>query len=289
MKEIVVISGKGGTGKTSIAASLFAIAGNAVAADCDVDAADMFIVLDPETVERHDFYSGRTAVIRQEKCINCGKCSDLCRFDAVIEKSGGYFINASECEGCSVCVEFCPVKAIDFIERNCGQWFLSNTRFGPFVHARLGIGAENSGKLVTAVRSQAKKTAVDKKADFIITDGPPGTGCPVIATITGADAVLIVTEPTLSGLHDLERALELTKHFRLKTAVVVNKWDINGPITGRIEDLAQNKGAFVPGRVSYNRDVTFAQINKKSIVEYDKEGMTSEEIKTIWSDLLKIF
>lgn len=289
MKEIVIISGKGGTGKTSMAASLFAIAGNAVAADCDVDAADMFIVLDPEIVEKHDFYSGRTAVIRQEKCTNCGKCTDLCRFDAVITKSGRHFIDASECEGCSVCVAFCPQKAIDFIERNCGQWFISNTRFGPFVHAKLGIGAENSGKLVTAVRSQAKKTAVEKKADFVITDGPPGTGCPVIATITGADAVLIVTEPTLSGFHDLERVLELTKHFGLKTAVVVNKWDINGPITRRIEEFAQNEGALIPGRVSYSRDVTFAQINKKSIVEYKKEGITSEEIKTIWSNLLKIF
>ncbi|HNW82585.1 MAG TPA: ATP-binding protein [bacterium] len=289
MKEIVIISGKGGTGKTSIAASLFALAGNAVAADCDVDAADMFIVLCPEIVEKHDFYSGRTAFIRQEKCTNCGKCTDLCRFDAVITKSGRHFIDASECEGCSVCVEFCPQKAIDFIERNCGQWFISNTRFGSFIHAKLGIGAENSGKLVTVVRGQAKKTAVEKKADFIITDGPPGIGCSVIASITGADVVLIVTEPTLSGFHDLERVMLLTRHFGLKTAVIVNKWDINGQITDKIEQFAENAGAFVPGRVSYNKDVTAAQINKQSVVEYEKDGITSREIKTIWMNLLKIF
>lgn len=288
MKEIVVISGKGGTGKTSIASSLFALSQKGVAADCDVDAADLFIVLDPKVKEKHDFYSGKTALIRENDCTNCGICIELCRFGAISKKREKHEIDETECEGCSVCVEFCPEKAIDFIDRNCGEWFISETRFGPFVHAKLGIGAENSGKLVTLVRSQAKKIAAEINSDFIITDGPPGIGCSVIASITGADAVLIVTEPTLSGFHDLKRVMTLAKHFGIKTAVVVNKWDLNSKITERIEEFVKIEGALIAGRVSYNKDVTSAQINRKSVIEY-KDGITSAEIKMIWSNLMEIF
>ncbi|HPA56386.1 MAG TPA: ATP-binding protein [bacterium] len=287
MKEIVVISGKGGTGKTSISSSLFALSGKSVAADCDVDAADMFIVLEPEIVRKSDFYSGRVAVIDNNKCTNCGVCRELCRFDSISVRSGMHFIDGNECEGCKVCVEFCPEKAIDFIERLCGEWFVSNTRFGPFVHAKLGIGAENSGKLVTLVRKEAKRIAVENGSDYIIIDGPPGIGCPVIASVTGADAVLIVTEPTLSGFHDLKRVMSLAKHFGIKTAVVVNRWDVNSEMTDNIEEYAQNEGAFVAGRVSYSSDFTDAQIMKRTVVEM-KKGKTYNEVNLIWEKLLNL-
>jgi len=287
MKEIVVISGKGGTGKTSISSSLFALSGKSVAADCDVDAADMFIVLEPEIVRKSDFYSGRVAVIDNNKCTNCGVCRELCRFDSISVRSGMHFIDGNECEGCKVCVEFCPEKAIDFIERLCGEWFVSNTRFGPFVHAKLRIGAENSGKLVTLVRKEAKRIAVENGSDYIIIDGPPGIGCPVIASVTGADAVLIVTEPTLSGFHDLKRVMSLAKHFGIKTAVVVNRWDVNSEMTDNIEEYAQNEGAFVAGRVSYSSDFTDAQIMKRTVVEM-KKGKTYNEVNLIWEKLLNL-
>jgi len=287
MKEIVVISGKGGTGKTSIAASLFALSKNSVAADCDVDAADLFIVLDPETVSENDFFSGKTALINKDKCTNCGKCIELCRFDAVSERSGSHFVDGNECEGCKVCVEFCPEKAIDFIDRLCGKWFVSKTRLGPFVHAKLGIEAENSGKLVTVVRNEAKRIAVEKKADFIIVDGPPGIGCSVIASVTGADVVLIVTEPTMSGFHDLKRVMLLTKHFKIKTAVVVNRWDVNSEMTDNIEEFSEIEGAVVAGRVSYSSDFTDAQIMRKTVVEFNKRTAYSE-INSIWEELLNL-
>lgn len=287
MKEIVVISGKGGTGKTSIASSIFALSKNSVAVDCDVDAADMFIVLDPEIFRKSDFYSGRVAVIDNNKCTNCGICRELCRFDSISVRSGVHFIDGNECEGCKVCVEFCPEKAIDFIERLCGEWFASNTRFGPFVHAKLGIGAENSGKLVTVVRNEAKRIAVEKKADFIIVDGPPGIGCSVIASVTGADVVLIVTEPTMSGFHDLKRVMSLTKHFKIKTAVVVNRWDVNSEMTDKIEEFSEIEGAVVAGRVSYSSDFTDAQIMRKTVVEFNKRTAYSE-INSIWEELLNL-
>ncbi|MGI6393399.1 MAG: ATP-binding protein [bacterium] len=284
MKEIVVISGKGGTGKTSVASALFALSGNSVAADCDVDAADLFIILEPEIVSRNDFYSGKIARIQKEKCSNCGLCMELCRFDSISVKQGHHFVDETECEGCKVCVEFCPEKAIDFIDRLCGEWFISNTRFGPFVHAKLGIGAENSGKLVALVRKEAKKAAEEKNADYIIVDGPPGIGCPVIASITGADGVVVVTEPTLSGFHDLKRVLKLAKHFKIKAAVVVNKWNINEDIANEIEAFSQKEGAFTAGRISLSSDFTNAQIMKKTVVEM-KKSITYNEICVIWEKL----
>ncbi len=286
MKEIVVISGKGGTGKTTVAASLSVLAENSVVADCDVDAADLFLILRPEITENHDFYSGKGALIRQKECIKCGLCKELCRFDAIEldKETGSYSVGETSCEGCGVCAYFCPAKAIDFIERLCGERYVSQTRFGDFVHAKLGIGAENSGKLVTVVRENGKKIAEKNQSEYIITDGPPGIGCPVIASITGADAVLIVTEPTLSGMSDLKRVLTLAKHFNIKSFVVVNKWDINHEITNEIEKYAENSGSFVPGRVSISQDVTKAHINGKAVVEYSN-GITAQEIKNIWKNI----
>jgi len=287
VKELVIISGKGGTGKTSITASFAALAKNAVFADCDVDAADLHLILNPEIRERHDFYSGHEAVIREADCAGCGLCNDLCRFDAV-KKSGDKFqIEPSSCEGCGVCVEFCPVKAIDFPNRLCGEWFISNTRFGPMVHARLGIGAENSGKLVSTVRQQARQFATAVQADWILVDGPPGTGCPVIASLTGADAVLAVTEPTLSGQHDLLRVLELTRHFQIPAFICVNKWDINPAMTATIEAAATLSGATVLTRIPYDRSITEAQLRGQSVVEYS-EGIASQFIQTLWEKLCQL-
>jgi MinD superfamily P-loop ATPase len=266
MKELVIISGKGGTGKTSVTASFAALANRAVFADCDVDAADLHLILNPEIRDRNLFYSGHEAIVREADCTGCGLCAELCRFDAIRESGGRFRIDPESCEGCGVCVEFCPVKAIDFPDRLCGEWFVSQTRYGTLVHARLGIGAENSGKLVSTVRQQAKQFATAVQAEWILVDGPPGTGCPVIASISGADAVLAVTEPTLSGQHDLQRVLDLARHFSLPAFVCVNKWEINPEMTEKIEACAAASGARVLSRIPYDRDVTRAQINAQCAV-----------------------
>ena len=284
--ELVVISGKGGTGKTSITASFAALAaGRAVLADCDVDAADLHLVLTPEILERHDFVNGREAVIRADDCNGCGVCADLCRFDALrqVQHPSGkaiYTIDPIGCEGCGVCVRFCPSKAIDFPDRLCGEWMLSETRCGPMVHACLYAAAENSGKLVATVRREARRIAEAKDLPLIITDGPPGIGCPVIASLTGASKVLAVTEPTVSGEHDLERVLQLTRFFEVPVAVCVNKWDINPDVTERIERKAENLGAACIGRVRYDKAVTTAQIQRKSVVEIGSAA--GDDIRQIW-------
>lgn len=284
MKELVIISGKGGTGKTSVTSSFAALAKKTVLADCDVDAADLHLILNPKISHRHDFYSGHEAIIRSADCTACGLCQTLCRFDAIQEPDGTFKIDSASCEGCGVCVEFCPAKAIDFPDRLCGEWFQSQTRFGTLLHARLGIGAENSGKLVSTVRGQAKQFAQAIQADWILVDGPPGTGCPVIAAITGADAILAVTEPTLSGKHDLLRVLELARHFKIPAFVCINKWDINPEMTGQIEEAATQTGTTVLARIPYDKSITTAQINGQSIVELN-DGAASQSIQTLWKDL----
>ncbi len=284
MKELVVISGKGGTGKTSVTGSFAALAKNAVLADCDVDAADLHLLLQPDVCAEHDFYSGHEAAIREADCTGCGMCFQMCRFDA-IEASGSTFrINPFACEGCGVCVEFCPEKAIDFPDALCGKWFVSKTRHGRMVHARLEIAAENSGKLVSTVRKQANRLAGALQAEWLLIDGPPGTGCPVIASITGADAVLVVTEPTLSGEHDLLRVLELTRHFKIPAFISVNKWDINPDRTVRIEAAAQKAGATVFERIPYDAAITQAQIQAQSIVEFN-DGAAATAIQNLWENL----
>jgi MinD superfamily P-loop ATPase len=285
MKELVIISGKGGTGKTSITSSIAALAKNAVFADCDVDAADLHLILEPKVIESDIFMSGHEAEINKEECCSCGLCQQNCRFDAVFKTDDGKFeIDPALCEGCGVCYRFCPEKAISFEEAVCGKWFVSDTRFGKMVHAKLNIAADNSGKLVSLVREKVKKCANEENADLIIIDGPPGIGCPVIACVTGVDAVLVVTEPTVSGMHDLERVLKLVKHFGIKAFVCVNKWDLNEENTIKIENFANANNAKFVGKVSYNDDITKAQIEKKSVVEYTNDK-ASLEIKNIWKNL----
>jgi len=289
MRELVVISGKGGTGKTSIVASFAAMDGKKVLADCDVDAADLHLVLEPTVRSSEAFYGGNEAVIRTEDCVGCGECEARCRFDAVRvgrNQAGDttYSIDPVACEGCGVCVHVCPVDAIDFPRKKNGDWFISDTRHGPMVHAKLGIAEENSGKLVTLVRNQAKQIAKEQGASLIVVDGAPGIGCPVIASITGADLVLVVTEPTMSGLHDLERVVALAHHFSIKTVVCINKFDLNEEMTAAIERRSAEVGAQVIGRVHYDVAVTKAQLEKKSIVEYCHTG-TTREIEDMWSRL----
>jgi len=285
IKEIVVISGKGGTGKTSITASFAALAENAVLADCDVDAADLHLILNPSNTEKNLFVSGNIAEIREDDCGGCGVCYDYCRFDAITASGNGkYRVEETSCEGCGVCVEFCPDKAIDFPPRECGEWYVSDTRFGIMVHAKLLPGGENSGKLVSLVRNEAKKSALINNRNLIITDGPPGTGCPVIAAVTGASAVVVVTEPTLSGIHDLERVLSLVNHFKIKAFVVVNKWDINPGNAERIKEISELKAAVFLGMVPYSKDFTKAQIEGHSVIE-NSEGVSKDNILKIWEKL----
>jgi MinD superfamily P-loop ATPase len=288
LKELVIISGKGGTGKTSVTAAFAVLAGRAVVADCDVDAADLHLVLSPRVLERHEFRSGHEAVILPEKCTGCGVCAASCRFEAVIANGGrpdgaGYAVDPIACEGCGVCVRFCPEQAIDFRERLCGEWMVSETRCGPMVHARLGVAAENSGKLVSTVRREARRIAEEKNLSLVLIDGPPGIGCPVIASVTGASSVLVVTEPTVSGEHDLARVLSLARHFGISASICVNKWDLNAEMTERIETGALRQGARLAGRIRYDRAVTRAQIEEKAVVEID--APSAEDVRQLWAHL----
>ena len=288
MKELIVISGKGGTGKTSITASLAVLAKNAVIADCDVDAADLHLILEPTIKQRHDFVGGKLAAIIDHRCNQCGKCSRVCEFDAVkrvVEykpiRRAVYHIDTIDCEGCGVCYEFCPEKAIVMADHVNGQWFVSETRVGTMVHAKLGIAEDNSGKLVTVIRKEAKKIAEESDKELIIVDGPPGIGCPVIASVTGADMVMAVTEPTLSGIHDLERIVKLTAGFKIPMSVCINKADLNPTMTDKIEQFAKENNFEVLGKLSYDNIFTEAQLKAKTVIEFS-DGEIAEQIKKLW-------
>ena len=288
VKEVVVISGKGGTGKTSLAASFAVLADRPVIADCDVDAADLHLILKPRIRERREFRCGNEAVIRREDCIGCGACLDYCRFGAVARSADDpalFVIDPVACEGCGVCVRFCPVEAIDFPERICGEWMISDTRCGPMVHARLAAAAENSGKLVSTVRTEARRLAEEGNRSLIIVDGPPGIGCPVIASVTGASFVVVVTEPTVAGEHDLKRVLALARHFGIPAHVCINKWDLNPEAADRIEEGVRKEGAFMAGRIRYDRSVTLAQMPEKAAVETD--APSAEDIRRIWKKMME--
>jgi len=284
MKELIVISGKGGTGKTSLLAAFASLAKGMVLCDADVDAADLHLIMDPHIVERHDFVSGHTAVIDPDRCTQCGLCRDLCKWQAI---SHDFVVDPIACEGCGVCHTFCPEKAIDFPDDICGEWYLSETRFGPMAHARLGIAEENSGKLVSLIRQQGKQLAERKQLDLLLTDGPPGIGCPVIASLGGASAALIVTEPTVSGKHDMERVADLAAFFKVPALVCVNKYDLNPEMGQTIESCAQEKNITILDRIPFDTVFTKAMIEGKTVVEYDPSSEGARSIRKIWEDLVR--
>ncbi len=277
MKEVVILSGKGGTGKTSIVASFAVLARDKVLADCDVDAADLHLLLQPTARRNEEFWSGQVAFIDKEKCTQCGLCQDVCRFGAIKD----YSVDEVSCEGCGLCPRVCPVDAIVMQPCMAGHWFVSDTRHGPLVHARLGIAQENSGKLVTLVRVNARHVAEEQGLDCILSDGPPGIGCPAVASLTGADLALLVTEPTLSGIHDLERVLELCRYFDIPAMVCINKYDLNGDNSHRIEDYCRDQGIEVAARVPFDNVVTEALVRGLPVVEYSSNKVT-QEIENLW-------
>lgn len=282
IQELVIISGKGGTGKTSVTAALASLAGEIVLCDADVDAADLHLLMAPEVRQRHDFMGGSLAVIQRDECTLCGKCRDLCRFEAI---SKDYVVDPVSCEGCGVCVDLCPERAITFPVQQCGEWFVSDTRFGQMVHARLGIGEENSGKLVSLVRQQARKVAEASGRQLLLTDGPPGIGCPVIAALGGATAVLIIVEPTVSGLHDMQRVAELATHFKIPGFICVNKYDLNLEMTAKIEAYGQEKNMVLVGRIGFDPLFVEAMIEGKNVVEYAPDSPAAKSIALIWQKL----
>jgi len=282
MKSITVISGKGGTGKTILTASFAALAESKVMADGDVDAADLHLILKPEIEREEVFEGGKAAYIDQDKCVQCGRCTELCRYDAI---SDDFVVDPISCEGCALCYNICPVNAIEMEASMQGRWYISKTRHGQMVHAKLGIAEENSGKLVALVRQQARLIAERDNLEYIIVDGPPGIGCPVISSITGADLVVAVTEPTISGLHDLQRVVSLANHFGIRSLVCVNKYDLNTQFTDQIEAYSKSVGSTFLGRIPFDTIVTEAMVNGKAVVEYSENGAVSDEIKRIWGQV----
>jgi len=288
MKEIVVISGKGGTGKTSLTAS-FAVIGaeNLVVVDCDVDAADMHLLLEPDFANGEDFFSGELAVIDQEKCVACGECAEVCRYDAIPVIDGRYIVDEIGCEGCGYCARICPEDAIANIQQNVGNWYRSKIRSGStMVHARLKIGADNSGKLVAKVKNEAKAVAEAEGKDLILVDGSPGVGCPVVSSLSGASLVVLVTEPTVSGLHDLRRVYELVKKFGIRAGCIINKADLNAEVLADLRLFLDEEGIALLAEIPYNEQFTAAITNGKTIVEWDAE--LEKLIRDCWDKIIQI-
>lgn len=269
MREIVVISGKGGTGKTSVCAAFSHLAENKVICDLDVDAPDMHILLDPQVRFREAFVSGNEAIVDRDACRRCGICFKTCRFDAVTRDGDVYAVDPRRCEGCGVCVALCPAKAIHFPDKECGEWYVSDTRFGPLVHAQLYPGQENSGRLVTLLKQRARQTAKERGLDLVLCDGSPGVGCPVISSLSGASLAVTVVEPTPSGRHDFDRVASLCDHFRIPVAVLINKADLNRREEEAIRELAAARGYSVVGALPFDPAVTASMIRRKALTETD--------------------
>ncbi len=290
MKQIAVISGKGGTGKTVLVGALATIEKKAIFADCDVDAANLHLLLNPVIKKAEIFYGRKIASINQKKCIKCGRCLYLCRFTAVkvIKTDDGklknLIIDNTTCEGCGVCVWNCPVNAIDFDKKVCGEVFISDTKYGPFVHAKLGIAEENSGKLVTAVKQKAIEIAKKQKKDYVIIDGPPGTGCPVIASLANVNLALIVAEPTVSGIHDMQRIIRLTEHFGIKAVAMINKYDINLEKTAEIKKICRKENLEVVACIPFCKEIVDATVNRTPFIKLCDDSI-KKEIISMWEKI----
>ena len=278
-KELLIISGKGGTGKTSLCASFAHLFKEKIIVDADVDAADMHLLLKPNIIKKTEFIAGSVAFIDKNLCTSCEVCKEVCLFDAISED---FVVDHISCEGCKVCVEMCPEKAILFEKQVCGNWFISETRMGTMLHAKLGIAKENSGLLVSLLRKEAQKMAEEKNVPLIITDGPPGIGCPVIASITGTDAILIITEPTKSGIHDMERVFILSKSFNLPVMLCINKYDLNEELTASMKNFAKKNDIYFVGAIPYDNSVTKAMMEEKSVCEFSSNSPASKAIYDIW-------
>ncbi len=287
MPEILIISGKGGTGKTSLTAAFCHLSGNTVICDLDVDAPDLHMLLQPKKLKTESFVSGNEASVITEKCTNCGTCVSLCRYDAITEVNSAMVVNPFKCEGCKVCVEYCPEKAIAFPDRHCGDWYISDTRFGPLVHAQLFPAQENSGRLVALLKKEAKTLAEEKGTELILSDGPPGIGCPVISALSGADLSVIVTEPTPSGVHDLKRVLELCEHFKIPATVIINKADLNPDHALGIETHCRERGYRVIAKLPHDATITKAMVQGKAVTEY-QDCEISTALRTAWKEIVTL-
>lgn len=307
MPEILVISGKGGTGKTSLTAAFAHLAFEAgdrpVICDLDVDAPDLHLLLDPDRKVSEAFISGHEAVIDPNKCEDCGLCAEICRFGAVLKgakgqrgkgtkgtdskdsESSGYWIDPLRCEGCKLCVVQCPAEAIDFPDRMCGHWHLSDTRFGPMVHAQLLPGEENSGRLVTLLRQKAGAMAGEENRSLVLSDGPPGIGCPVISSLSRIDLAIIVTEPTPSGRHDLERIVDLCDHFQVPAGVIINKQDLNPDEVAAIDRFCETRGLHQLGGIDYDSKMVEAMVRRQAVTEYTDAGI-GEQVRTLWQRII---
>lgn len=285
MKEVLIVSGKGGTGKTSIVGSFAHMAENKILVDCDVDASDLHLLLDPRPKEKHAFYSGIKARIENNKCSSCGLCAELCQFEAVnMEETAS--ISSFSCEGCGVCAHFCPEQAIILDENHCGSWYISDTSYGPLVHAQLFAGEENSGKLVSLIKNQARQLAALTKTKLILIDGAPGVGCPVIASLANVDLILIITEPSQSGQHDLERILDLADHFKLPAMICINKWDLHPEKSEEIERSCKDRNVEVLGKIPFDPMMVTCQIQGVPVTESDT-SLAAYSIRTLWDNLQK--
>ena len=286
IKEVVVVSSKGGTGKTSIVGALVQLLTNRVVADCDVDAANLHMLLNPVVIEEKEFVGGKKAIIDASRCTGCGICREVCRFQAI---SPDYQVNQNQCEGCGACYFLCPAGAVDFPSSRAGTCYVCNDKYSkPFVYAKLFPGEENSGKLVTMVRNEARAIAEKNNIPFVIIDGPPGIGCPVIASMTGVHMAVAVTEPTIAGIHDLERIIGLAQFLKCKTAVIVNKGDINPDYSKRIEEYCAAKGSSFLGIIPYESKITEAQVQAATILDVAPDSPASKIIRGIYNKLLAL-
>jgi MinD superfamily P-loop ATPase len=283
--EIVILSGKGGTGKTSITAAFALLTENSVITDCDVDAADLHLILSPEVYKSENFASGAKAVIDWDKCTGCGLCMELCRFGAIGYRNNVYYVDEYACEGCGLCMEVCPAGAVTIEKYDNNRIYFSNSRFGPMIYGKLGIAEENSGKLVSQIRYYAKEIAASTNARYILTDGPPGIGCPVISSVTGSDLIIAVTEPTQSGWHDLKRLIEMVGRFKTPLFVIINKYDLNNDMTITIENKLKGRGIKVAGKISYDETMICALLEGKAINEFQPYGRVSNELNRIWQTI----